>query len=97
MARRVEVRSPTGLPMDTTIVLDGQDVTKFCQSYDLHCDGRGLATVALGLIAGALDVVLTADVAVTIQAFEGSDIVAEPQADGSTRYRVERIQGGARG
>lgn len=88
----LEVQAPDGSSSSATIKLDGQDITRHCRSIGIHGDAGSLFTAEIGFVVGpALDVVLAADVTVQMQAPEGYDVIAEPQDDGGTRYRLERI------
>ena len=87
----VNIKSPTGNPQDTTIILGGVDVTKYIQRLDIQGGYDQLFKVQfMGLAYKELDIELQAEVTVIIQPVEGFDIIVELQSNGNTRYRAVR-------
>jgi len=77
-----------GFGRDGRVEVDGRLLNRV-RSLTITSDVDAVNTVQIELLAtGGLDVSLPAAVTVEVIAYPGYDVVAEPQPDGTTRYRV---------
>lgn len=79
--------------MGTQIWLDGNEIGHV-RSMHVHAEVGDVRRVELEMIQSSLDIAFPAAVSVTVSVLPGFEVIATPQADGSTRYQSMKIHDG---
>jgi hypothetical protein len=82
----------SGQPPGTTIIVDGQDISRFTNDVQVHARANSIeVTARIGLIATeGLDISVDAVTTLELSCFPGYVIEEEPIGDGRRRLRVVR-------
>lgn len=88
---KVEIHG-SAQPHETAVRIDGREISGL-YAITVHADVHDISKVELKAhVLNSLDIVIEADVSLTLHVLPGYDLVVSHPPDGSTRYRAERIE-----